>query len=435
MRWTAVAVVGLALSVAVLAGAARAQEACANGAWRAPDGRVAALATAPPGAPAGDPQRYNLIDGRAGKLGAADAPVVCEGGVLKDRGKDGVGGGAWTRIPLRATPTDFIGHGGVRLHGLLLEPVRSAGKPPAVVLVHGSEATSPILRFYQVMFAGQGVAAFAYDKRGTGQSQGVYTQDFDVLADDAAAAVEEVRRLAKGRIGRIGLEGGSQGGWIAPAAAAKARADFVEVAFGMVATPIEQDVWQVDYELKARGFSPDILPKVHAVTDATAAVARADFAGHLDGLQAVRERYGAEPWFSKISGQYSGEILSGKLVPGPALDRKELDDWLAAHVPWDYDSEAVLKRLKAPQLWVMAQDDSVAVSAPSIARLKKLRQAGADIDIRVFPHADHGIRLYTADAEGQHHATPNMADGYLKLLADWAKGVRAPPYGESFAAP
>ncbi|MGZ6017134.1 MAG: alpha/beta hydrolase [Phenylobacterium sp.] len=434
MRWSAVVSVPFmlaALSGASLASAARADEACANGAWRAPDGRVAALATPPPGTPASDPQRYNLIDGRAGKLGAPDAPVVCEAGALRDA----PGAAAWTQVPLRATPTDFIGHGGVRLHGLLLEPLDSKGKPPAVVLVHGSEATSPIGRFYQVMFAGQGVAAFAFDKRGTGQSQGTYTQDFDVLADDAAAVVEEVRRLAKGRIGRIGLEGGSQGGWIAPAAAVKAHADFVEVAFGMVATPIEQDIWQVDYELKARGFPADIAPKVHAVTDATAAVARANFQGHLGELQAVRERYGAEPWFSKISGQYSGEILSGKLVPGPALDRKELDDWLAAQVPWDYDSAAVLKRVKAPQLWVMAQDDSVAVSAPSIARLQALKRAGQSIDIRVFPHTDHGIRLFTTDAEGQRHATPNMADGYLKLLADWAKGVRAPAYGESFVAP
>ena len=120
-------------------------------------------------------------------------------------------------------------------------------------------------------------------------------------------------------------------------------------------------------------------------------------------------------------------------MPGPALDPKELGEWRAAQVPWDYDSEAILKRVKAPQLWVMAQDDSVAVSAPSIARLEKLKQAGQPIDIRVFPHTDHGIRLYTTDAEGMHHATPNMADGYLKLLADWAKGDAGAAYGDSFA--
>ncbi|MBS0360073.1 MAG: alpha/beta fold hydrolase [Proteobacteria bacterium] len=429
MRWPVALLVPAVLAVA--AGAARAQDACFNGAWRAPDGRVAALTTPPPGAPADDPQRYTLIDGQQGKLGAADAAIVCEGGVLRDR----PGAAAWAQIPLRATPTDFTGHGGVRLHGLLLEPATSAGRLPALVLTHGSEATSPIERYYQVILAAQGVATFAYDKRGTGRSQGAYTQDFPVLADDAAAAVEEVRRLAKGRIGRIGVEGGSQGGWIAPAAAVKAHADFVEVAFGMVATPIEQDQWQVDTELKERGFPPDILPKVHAVTDATAAVARANFAGHLDGLQRVRALYGQEPWFSKIEGQYSGEILNGKLVPGPQLDRKELGEWLAAQVPWDYDSAAVLKQVKAPQLWIMAQDDSVAVSAPSIARLEQLKRAGANIDIRVFPHTDHGIRLYTTDAEGQHHTTTRMADGYLKLLADWAKGVGAGAYGDSFAAP
>jgi pimeloyl-ACP methyl ester carboxylesterase len=350
-------------------------------------------------------------------LDGPSAPVVCRDGAIVDRS-----GAAWGQVELRATPSDFTAKDGTKLHGVLVEPVDPPQKPALVVLVHGSEKTSPIGRYYQLLSAAQGVSEFAYDKRGTGGSGGVYTQDFSLLADDAAAAVEEARKLAAGRFSRIGLMGGSQGGWVAPAAALKSHADFVEVAFGMVATPIEQDQWQVDLQLKERGFPDSILPEVHEVTGATAGVARSNFTAHFDELDRMKAKYGERPWFAKIDGQYSGELLQGK------TDQARSE---SPQVPWDYDSEAVLRQLQIPQLWVMAEDDSTAPSARSIERLEALKRVGAPIEIVVFPHTDHGIRLYTVDAEGQHQTT-RMADGYLRLLADWTKGELRPPYGDSF---
>src|SRR5436305_8236162 len=74
--------------------------------------------------------------------------------------------------------------GGVKLAGRLVMP-EGNGKAPVVVLVHGSEHDSA-LDFYalQRMFPAEGIGAFVYDKRGTGSSGGVYTQDFDVLGND-----------------------------------------------------------------------------------------------------------------------------------------------------------------------------------------------------------------------------------------------------------
>ncbi len=346
-------------------------------------------------------------------------PIACRGGAIEDRA-----GVVWSLVDLASTPTTFKARDGAMLYGTLLESKSAqTARPPLVVLVHGSEKSSPIMRYLQVLFAGQSVSTFAYDKRGTGKSEGTYTQDFNLLADDAAAAVDEARRLAKGRYGRIGLWGGSQGGWVAPAAALRARADFVEVAFGVVGTPIEQDRWQVDYQLvEQRGFTPSILPAVHEVTDATATVARSNFTSHLDELERVRTKYGREPWFSNIDGQYSGELLEGKIDQA----REE-----SPSVPWDYPSEERLRKLRIPQLWVMAEDDSVAPSAPSIARLKALRKEGADIRIIVFPRTDHGIRLYTVGLDGKRRSG-RMPDGYLRLLGDWGKGAQAGPYGDAF---
>src|SRR5579862_8739112 len=97
-----VPVLGFVLTA--LATTARADGGCENGAYRAPDGRIAAVTSPPAGSPPGEPQRYTLIDGAQGKMSDAAAPFTCAGGVLTDRA-----GGVWAQIPLRATPTDFTG--------------------------------------------------------------------------------------------------------------------------------------------------------------------------------------------------------------------------------------------------------------------------------------------------------------------------------------
>src|SRR3546814_4024148 len=89
--------------------------------------------------------------------------------------------------------------------------------------------------------AAQGISVFVYDKRGTGGSEGEYTQNFELLAADAAKALDTARGMTAGRHGRAGFFGGSQGGWVAPLAATRTKADFVAVGFGLVASPIEED--------------------------------------------------------------------------------------------------------------------------------------------------------------------------------------------------
>ncbi|MBQ1541371.1 alpha/beta hydrolase [Caulobacter sp. CCUG 60055] len=404
----------LLLAALAVASVARAAEPprtpgadCPPGAYRAADGDIANLVRTAQG------QRVTRLNGLRGDPAAADAPLRCDGGTLK--GRDGR---PWTKLSFKATEVDFDS-AGTQLHGVLLLPPAGAAKPPLIVLVHGSEHASPRGTTYQQMFTAQGVATFAYDKRGTGRSRGVYTQDFVQLADDAAAAVEAARRACPDCFSRVGLHGGSQGGWVAPLAAVKAKADFLEVSFGVVGTPLEQDQWQVDYQLKDLGFTPDA--GVHAVTEATARAAASDFTEGLDALEAAVRAYRDQPWFAKLDGQYTGQLVRGE------IERARSE---SPAVPWRYDSEAVLRRLKIPTLWVFAQEDSVAPSAPSIARLERLRREGLDATIAVYPHTDHGISTFVATGPGQRKTT-GIADGYLRLIADWAKGTVQGRYGEA----
>jgi len=380
---------------------------CANGAYRSPNGELANIWSA------SQSQHYTLLSGPRGDLEQPDSLLKCYRGEI--RGRDGL---TWTRLAFKSTVVDFVSRG-VRLHGVLLLPEKADTKPPLVVLIAGSEKTSPNGSTYQQMFTAQGVATFAYDKRGTAQSRGVYTQDFVLLAEDAAAALEAAKRTCESCFSRVGLYGGSQGGWVAPLAALKTKADFLEVGFGVVGTPLEQDQWQVDYQLRQLGLTPDAA--VHAVTDATAKVAASDFTEGLGSLDELRHKYGGEPWFGKLDGQYTGELMRGEVERA----REE-----SPAVPWHYDAPAVLRQLKIPQLWVFAAEDSVAPSGHSIKRLEQLRHQGADATIVIYPNTDHGITTFVDEAPGKRRST-GFANGYLRLIADWAKGSIKGSYGDA----
>src|SRR5207344_2142422 len=144
---------------------------------------------------------------------------------------------------------------------------------PVVVLVHGSEDSSG-RDFYalQRLLPAQGIGVFVYDKRGTGASEGRYTQDFDVLADDAVAAMREARRLAGPRAGRVGYQGGSQGGWIAPLAAHIEPVDFVIVSFGLAVSPLDEDREAIAFDMERAGYGAEIKAKAMEVADATAVI-------------------------------------------------------------------------------------------------------------------------------------------------------------------
>ncbi len=96
-------------------------------------------------------------------------------------------------VPLREEITTFAS-GNLTLRGKLVMP-QGAGPHPAVVMVHGSGAESAVDCYFEpYLYAASGFATLVFDKRGTGESQGTYTQNFRVLAGDVLAAREVAAR-------------------------------------------------------------------------------------------------------------------------------------------------------------------------------------------------------------------------------------------------
>lgn len=115
---------------------------------------------------------------------------------------------------------------GVQLAGTIYNPQKPHA---AVILVHGSDSV-PRMSKYAELLAKNGTLVLTYDKRGVGESGGVYAgpevgtnnisiENLNLLAKDASAAVNLIQQENKNV--PIGLVGFSQAGWIIPIAANK----------------------------------------------------------------------------------------------------------------------------------------------------------------------------------------------------------------------
>jgi hypothetical protein len=328
------------------------------------------------------------------------------------------------RLDFDVTETRFRG-AGAELAGRLVLP-KGAGEVPIVVLVHGSEQDSA-RKYYalQRLFPSVGIGAFVYDKRGTGESGGQYTQDFLTLSDDAVAAAREARRLAAGRAGRVGYQAGSEGGWVAPLAARIERVDFMIVGFGLAVSPLEEDREAIALDISRRGYGPDVMAKAMEVADATAQVLVSGFREGFDQVEAVKRKYGSEPWFSWVHGDVSFAVL-GK----PATELRELGPRLLPNTPFYYDPMPVLENLDTPQLWLLGADDLEAPSAETARRLRSLAARGRPITTIVFPHTEHGIYNYVEAADGTRTST-RQPSAYFTLMRDFIlnRPARARPSG------
>jgi uncharacterized protein len=221
----------------------------------------------------------------------------------------------------------------VKLAGRLVLPKRE-GPVPVVVLVHGSEKYSG-RAFYtlQRILPAEDVGVFVYDKRGTGGSAGRYTGDFSVLADDAAAALIEARRLAGERGGRVGFEGGSQGGWVAPLAATKTHAYFVIVGFGLAISPLEEDREEIVMQMKAKGHSSAEIAHALEIAGAAGTVMSSGFTKGFDRFDSLRSKYRSGPWYKDLHGNFTSDLLPYS----QAELRAKADEFLVG-TPWHYDS-------------------------------------------------------------------------------------------------
>jgi dienelactone hydrolase len=417
----------LLLSFTALAGADVNRD-CHVGSYRLADGRTVDVAPSD-----SNSLRWRTFTGETGQLhpqangtwtstyGWTDRP---DGTTVSfadcDKGEIVFGNQSGGRIAFDVREAVFESNG-VKLVGRLILPTGS-GKIPVVVLVHGSETDSALNSYaLQRMFPAQGIGAFVYDKRGTGASGGTYTQDFDVLASDAIAAMEEARRLAGARLGRIGYQGGSQGGWVVPLAANRAPVDFAIVSFGLAVTVLEEDQESVALDMYFHHHSTaDTVKALELARAGERVIETGDKEGY-EAFDALRQKYKSESWYKDVHGDFVFVIMP--------LDRKQIIEAITHEfsfidtTPFRYEPMPALRASTTPQLWVLGSDDLEAPSAETAKRIKLLTTQGKNYTLAVYPGAEHGMTEYELNAKGERVST-RFAPGYFQMMAKFIRDGR-----------
>ncbi|MFC5190142.1 alpha/beta hydrolase family protein [Algoriphagus aquatilis] len=137
---------------------------------------------------------------------------------------------------------------GATLSGSILKPKNPLA---AVVIIHGSDPVKREIEFAKRL-AKEGIAVLTYDKRGVGESEGIYagpsvgtnnidTTNLNLLSRDANEAVKAIQNYLNNKKIPIGLVGFSQAGWIIPITASKnPQIDFMVLFSCPTITTLEQ---------------------------------------------------------------------------------------------------------------------------------------------------------------------------------------------------
>lgn len=307
--------------------------------------------------------------------------------------------------------TVHFGSGDITLAGTLVLP-KGSQPYPAVVLVHGSGPQRRDL-FTARWFAGEGIAALAYDKRGVGESGGDFLRvPFMELSDDALGALKYLKLRREIDTRRIGVWGLSQGGWLGPLTASRsADVAFVIAVSGPGVSPGEQMIVFYANELRAQGMDEGNVREASAV--------RRDIWSYMSsGLgyektKAELDEGRTKRWFSQASAQQDDSFGT---LPTPA----ELNKPVGRSAIWFkqeavYDPVTALRALRVPALFLFGDRDQLIPVDESVAVIQRVlaEDKRRDFTIRVFANVDHQMRLVGGNARGA------IDPDYLKTMRDW----------------
>lgn len=233
---------------------------------------------------------------------------------------------------------------GTGLVGHLVLP-EGAGPFPAIVYTGPGSGLTTRFEFNPYYMPDDGFAIFSYDKRGAGDSEGLFfgvgleTGEWRLpqLADDALAAVAFLQGLDEINPDQIGLAGWSQNGWVIPLAAAQSDSvAFTLINSGPTVSLGEELYWS-------------------------------ELTGGGDGMSAAR--------LAEVSEQFA-----------------------AYDGPLSFDPRPYLEAMSIPGLWILGGQDASIPALESKAILEEIvEEQGKDFTILFYPQGGHGVAFSTTE--------------------------------------
>jgi hypothetical protein len=269
---------------------------------------------------------------------------------------------------VRETQLSVTTADGLTLAATLHVPAGARSGLPGMVLVHGSGPhTREDLRAEAEAFARAGIVTLTHDKRTVGYS--LMQRSYSRLADDAIAAAAVLRGRPEVDPAKVGIWGLSEGGWVAPLAAARdPHTAFLVVVGANGVAPLRQQTWADAAKLEHAGVRGSLV-------DA-----------------------GSRTLYRLIAG--------GGGFPEPY-----------------YDPAPPLRAVTVPVLGVWGALDRATPPVESVAAYREfLDQAGhRQYTLRTFDRAEHTLRV---TATGYDRG-PELAPGYVDLVGAWVSDVTA----------
>lgn len=269
------------------------------------------------------------------------------------------------RLQYTSEDVTFTSADGTKLAGRLSLP--SFTSPiPAFMMLHGSEQGTKDNFGNKVMahfMVSQGIAILNYDKRGVGDSEGVYVEaasegNLKKHAEDAVAGANYLASRPEIDAQRIALIGGSQAGWVIPLAAAQSAdiSSFVIIS-GPVTSTHQEDV----------------------------------FSSYTNDGESVTQ-----------------------------YDDAEITQRLRGLKPGGFDPIPILAELEQPGLWLWGSVDKNQPVTFDAENLQALMNAGRDnFSYIIFPYGDHNLNETPNGLFAEMPYSPRVL--FYSSLADWIK--------------
>ena len=305
---------------------------------------------------------------------------------------------------LNAPEEVFFESDELTLSGLLFTPP-GEGPHAAVVFIRGSGPStrdSYWARAIAETFLLRQVAVLLPDKRGSGKSEGDWRNaDYRALANDTNAAVSFLRERSGIRADAVGIAGLSQGGKIAPIAAAGND----EIAFminfvGAATNFVEQVSWEMFHTFREAGVEGAMLQAA------------------LE-LQVLAEKYvaGEIGW-----GRYHAALSRGLQSPWRPVaegfpQTEDAWQWAYFRGVGDYDPIPYWREVTQPVLVIYGEGDHNAPTVRSTYRLLRVFTEEEHPEATVHVIADAGHALWDPATTGTHQ--PSLHQEFISTLHGW----------------
>lgn len=273
----------------------------------------------------------------------------------------------------------YVSEGAI-ISGTLIKP-NGPGPYPVIVFVHGSgKMTRETMRSRAYMFVESGSAAFIFDRRGKGKSEGDTSRilPISVMAADVINAVKFIKDRPDIDNGKIGLYGLSQGGWVAPYAASMCEdIKFLITISAPGITPDEQDSYVINNIVKKQ----------------------------------LRKIYEKNEWGKFIDQDklYNSEKQKNKDIYG--------DTETVPGLSW-FDPIPVWQKINIPVLAVWGAADDIVPPVESMENIKNALINNKESTFRIFEGANHTIKL-PEEKDKFAGKWEVVAPGSNEFILDW----------------